>query len=67
MVVGPVDVFFLEGVEERLGGGVVSAYPGPAYGLADAMCLAELGCSRRCVLGAAVGVEHHTLYLAASG
>ena len=43
LVVGPVDEFFFEGAEERLGSGVVPAHPGPAHGLADAISPTELG------------------------
>ena len=35
VVAGPVDEFFLEGAEERLGSGVVPTHPGPTHGLAD--------------------------------
>ena len=66
-VAGSVDEFLLEGAEERFGCGVVPAHPGSADGLADAMSPAQAGGGRGCVLGAPIGVEHHTLDVAASG
>ncbi|MCY4369412.1 MAG: hypothetical protein OXF41_08310 [bacterium] len=67
LVVGPVDEFLPDGAEERLGGGVIPAHPGPSYRLADAICATQLGSSPRRVLGTAVSVEDHVPYLAASG
>ena len=58
-VVGSVDEFFLEGAEERLGGCVVPAHPGPSHRLCDAICPAQLGGGPRRVLGGFNWLSQH--------
>ena len=50
-VVVSVDEFFVEGAEERLGGCVVPAHPGPSHRLCDAICPAQLSGGPRRILG----------------
>ena len=58
-VVVSVDEFFLEGAEERLGGGVVPTHAGPSHRLADAISPAQPGGGPRRVLPRFKGSLQH--------
>ena len=60
-VVGSVDEFFVEGAEERLGGCVVPAHPGPSHRLCDAICPAQLSGGPRRILPRFKGSLQHCL------
>ncbi len=63
----PVNEFFLQRGQDRVGGGVVPAHSGAAHRLGYSVTVAQVGELVRGVLGAPIGVEHDPDDVTAAG